>query len=52
VVNREVQIATQSLEEVSDSLIQRVTRNVSDTLVRTVMSTIAVQHPADIRRAA
>jgi hypothetical protein len=52
VVNREVQIATQSLEEVSDSLIQRVTRNVSDTLVRTVMSTIAVQHPADVRRAA
>lgn len=52
IVEREVQIATKSLEEINDSLVERVIRCVSDALVRNIMSNIALQHPAGMKRAA
>ena len=52
IVNREVNIATQCLEEVSESLIERVTRSTSVAIVRKMMATIATQHPSQLRRAA
>lgn len=52
VVHREVQIAMQSLDDVSDSLIRRVIRSVSAAVVRKMMANLAMQHPSQLQRAA
>lgn len=52
VLNREVAIATQGLDDVTDSLIVKVKQSASDTIVRQMLSNIATQHPSELRRAA
>lgn len=52
IVSREVTSVVQTLEESTESLVERVTRSVSDTLVRKMMATLATQHPSALRRAA
>lgn len=52
VINREVQIATQSMTDVTDSLIQRVRESTSNVIVRKMTAAIATQHPTELRRAA
>ena len=53
VIEREVSLAVESLEEKSDSLVQRLTASVSDAVVRKMMASVASQLPApQLRRAA
>ena len=52
VISREAHIATQSLEDVDQQLLERVMRSTSDAIVRKMMASIAVSHPAQVRRAA
>lgn len=52
VLGRELTIATRGLDDISDSLIEKVKRATSETIVRQMLSRIATQHPAELRRAA
>ena len=52
VIDREVQIATQSMTDIPESLVEQVRLSVSDAIVRKMVSAIATQHPAELRRAA
>ena len=52
VVQHEMQIAIQNMDDVTDSLVHRVARSVSEAIVRKMMAGIAVQHPSQLRRAA
>lgn len=55
IINREVATATESVEDATDSLVERVRRSASDAIVRKMASAIATQHPSQqqpLRRAA
>ena len=52
VICRESRLATQKLDGISDSILQRVKNAVSDEIVRRLSTQIAVQQPGELRRAA
>ena len=52
VVCRELSLATKNLEDVTDSMIQRVKAAVSDEIVRRLSTQISIQQPSQLRRAA
>jgi hypothetical protein len=52
VLNRELAIATRGLVDVTERILAQVKQAASDAIVRQAMAIIAMQHPAELLRAA